>query len=414
MIMIRLFTVLFLSQLLAVGAWTESPAQGISDCPNSSGAPFQGGYCRFDPKNKTAIVFVHGVLGDFKSTWANNTSKHYWPALLTTDPVFQDANIYVHPFVSPTIDVAQKVDELALRLGEYLDVDKVISGHARLVFVVHSMGGLVVRAFLVQRRIAPDKVPLIYFFGTPSAGANISNIAALVSYNPQFRDMLPFDRGGYVEQLAMRWLSTSQDQLTGYPRTVWSFCAYEKKGVLGRIVVEELSAAFLCNVQPRAVLSNHIDIVKPADRTKEPYVYFSAAYQFALSPAGKAVGVALGLPSGPAAKFTDTEIARQGGRAFRLKSEVISGARFDVGCEQNKSDIVRVPLKLDAGEELFAARAAWGAVNLSKFLFAVESINPESVGLRYLIEGLPLLLGGCPGEGRAQAVINYVTTRPVR
>jgi len=408
--MMRLFAALFLTLLTAIAAGSqESAAQGISDCPQT---PFQGGYCRFDPKNQTAIVFVHGVLGDYKATWTNDRSKRYWPALLAKDAAFNDANIWVHSFASPKIDVAQKVEELAARLGDYLDADGVISGHSHVVFVAHSMGGLVVRALLIQRRISPDRVPLIYFFGTPSAGANTAQIPALVTYNPQFRDMLPFGRGGYVENLATRWLSTSVDQLTGYPRTIWSYCAYEKKPILGTvIVVEELSATFLCNVQARAVLSDHIDMVKPEDRTAEPYTYFKAAYQFWRSEVGKNAEVALSLSL--TAFGPPVELGKFAERAFRLKREPVRPIS-NVACKQQMSELLEVPLKVEPEEEVVAVRPIWVFRNLSRHLFAIERIRGNLVMLRYLVEGLPLFLNACPGEGNAQGFVNYVTSRPVR
>src|ERR1700692_2338120 len=41
----------------------------------------------------TAIVFIHGVLGDAVSTWTNGDS--YWPKLLTTDHTFDGVDIFV-------------------------------------------------------------------------------------------------------------------------------------------------------------------------------------------------------------------------------------------------------------------------------------------------------------------------------
>src|SRR5205814_2080876 len=131
----------------------------------------------------------------------------YWPQLVAKDSAFQDANVYVYRYQSPKLETAQNIEELATRLGDFLNKDGVIRDHERIVFVCHSMGGLIARAYLVQARLPAKKVPLIYFYGTPTAGANAASLAYLASRNPQFQNMLPFVPGAYVESLAKKWLA---------------------------------------------------------------------------------------------------------------------------------------------------------------------------------------------------------------
>jgi hypothetical protein len=409
-----LFSVFFGATLVLAATPVGVRAQDMARCPSAptTSQTFAGGYCRRVSANKIAIVFVNGVLGDYWTTWTGTSGKSYWPAMLASDPTFANANIYVHKFVSPKLDTAQKVEELATRLGDYLDTDRVIQDHSQVVFVSHSMGGLIVRALLLQRRFAPGKVPFIYFFGTPSAGANLANVGALVSSNEQFRDMLLFSNssGSYVEQLAGRWLSSSQDTATGYPRTIWSFCAYEKRGVLGKIVVDELSATFLCNVLPRAVLADHINMVKPDSPTSEAYVYLSAAYRFALSGAGSRVAAALTLAP-TTAVVPPFEIEGEGKDKLRLKRETVKRVASNVGCGQRKSDTVEVPIRLEGDERLLTAGVVVGNVdNLSSHAFTIESITAKSVWLKVDVQGFLGPPGTCPAPGGADVLINYVVT----
>src|SRR5271166_351202 len=60
----------------------------------------------------TVIVFVHGFMGDGVSTWTNDDTNAYWPAMLTHDPTFNGVDIFVYSydtgFSSPL-----SIDELA-------------------------------------------------------------------------------------------------------------------------------------------------------------------------------------------------------------------------------------------------------------------------------------------------------------
>ena len=52
------------------------------------------GYIKKQSGSKIVIVFVHGLVGDAKWSWTKNGA--YWPLLIADDPVFQNADIYVH------------------------------------------------------------------------------------------------------------------------------------------------------------------------------------------------------------------------------------------------------------------------------------------------------------------------------
>jgi pimeloyl-ACP methyl ester carboxylesterase len=235
-----------------------------------------GGYLR-NENNKRVVVFVNGIFGDALSTWSNGKDA-YWPLMLTRDHDFDHLDIYVHSFDSPKLSNAHGIDELAGSLNDYLVSDKVLEKHDQVIFVCHSMGGLVVRAYLLRIRPSPKKVPMIYFFATPTTGANITEIARHTSANPQLNDMLPLKEDGYVGELQNQWLATSEDQRLNYPSTIASFCAYEKLDTYGVRIVERQSATNLCNRETRGILANHIDIVKPLDDRSEPYIAFKSAY----------------------------------------------------------------------------------------------------------------------------------------
>src|SRR5258708_3802478 len=99
-------------------------------------------YVRQTAGLNTVIVFVHGVLGDGQSTWTNGNS--YWPSLLTVDPAFDGADIFVYSYPT-SMWATLSIDELAENMRLQLNANGV-SNYRRIVFLAHSLGGLVTRA----------------------------------------------------------------------------------------------------------------------------------------------------------------------------------------------------------------------------------------------------------------------------
>src|SRR5262245_10914450 len=101
-------------------------------------------YVRRDASKSIAIVFVHGVLGDSVSTWTNGSTKAYWPTLLANDSAFNGASVYVFQYPSPKVGMAYSINELAEVMRRRLVADGVFE-HREIIFLSHSMGGLVTR-----------------------------------------------------------------------------------------------------------------------------------------------------------------------------------------------------------------------------------------------------------------------------
>lgn len=369
-----------------------------------------GGYVgTFSEKKKVVLIFVHGVLGDDRATWTNPNGT-YWPDLVSRDSTFRDANVYVHRYASPKLETAQDIEELARRMGAYFDKDRVISHHNKLIFVAHSMGGLVTRAFLVQRRVPYKKVAMIFFFGTPSGGANAAALATLVSKNQQFKNMQPFVRGTYVEQLAMKWLATSIDQATGYPRSIWSFCAYEKKPYFGHIVVEEFSAIYLCNAPPVSILENHLDIVKPASDRSESHVYLSNAYRFSLNPTSNLKG-ALDSP-GSSFVFGGELLGFPVERSLRVRTDVFNVGIAEVGCTEESKGTKTIRPNIKKGEVILAAYAGTDSSrNIESSLVSASVVPDGNIVMNYAVKG-SASPEKCQEKGFAKFSVKYLVVDP--
>ncbi len=244
-----------------------------TSCSAQEGKP----YIRELDPNSPVIIFLHGVLGDSKSTWLKG--KAYWPDLLKQDNAFSGASVYVHEYKTELFGQSRSdlsINELADELKARLDGDGVMQ-HRQLIFITHSMGGLVVRALMLKFSDVVNKVRFIFFLSTPTTGAAIGYWASLVSSNPQFREVKIMVSTDYLANMQRDWVDR------GFAITVPSYCAYEKEdtryGFVHVLVVDQTSAAALCNKVLLPVEANHEDIAKPADRSALQYTAFRTYFK---------------------------------------------------------------------------------------------------------------------------------------
>ncbi|MEX0878731.1 MAG: hypothetical protein WEF99_07610 [Thermoanaerobaculia bacterium] len=370
-------------------------------------APFKSGYLR-PPSQKRVIIFVNGVFGDSVSTWKNTGSGAYWPELIANDPQFAGSDIYVHSFESPRLSQAQEILELARRMKNYLDAAEVVKNHDEVVFVCHSMGGLVTRAYLLDARIPPDKLSFLFFFGTPSAGANVAGIALHLTENPQLANMQPLDDDTYVKTLREQWLASSDDPGLDYPRKVSSYCAYELEPTWGFQIVSETSATYLCNRATTAILADHLDIVKPADTASETYVALLAAYKNQFGAAAEPIRLALAQRRSPMLMVERRNFAIADLATERISLKQVKATRQNVavGCEEEKSGELLVPVDLGAGETAVEVHPEIvNANNLKSSSAVLIRFDGKTAVVGYKVRG------DCPAGGRADVAVNFVVTR---
>ncbi len=228
-------------------------------------------YIRNNLKNATVIIFVHGVTGDSRSSWTNEKTNAYWPEMLEKDHEFDDANIYVFEYPTAPTGRNATIHELADSMQQRLRSDNVLE-HKRLIFLCHSMGGLITRQFLINyREQMANKILFAYFYSTPTEGSPMAMLWKL-NDNPQFHDMYPMEVDNYLGMLYTQWVNSP---LTN---SVKSYCSYEIRKTYGLEIVSFRSAVGLCNQRITSINANHIDIVKPQDNHSDAYIHFKNAY----------------------------------------------------------------------------------------------------------------------------------------
>jgi pimeloyl-ACP methyl ester carboxylesterase len=132
-----------------------------------------------------------------------------------------------------------------------------VLNYQKIVFVAHSMGGLVVLRELLVHREVMDRVPVIVFLATPQEGADIARIASHILNNPALSQMRLADANDLLKTLSDEWSSVNT---ATRPRVR---CAYEGLDTYRVRIVPWSSATRFCEGSPPAIQANHIDIAKP-------------------------------------------------------------------------------------------------------------------------------------------------------
>ena len=245
----------------------------ISFVPRLAASQAGSHYERQENKARV-IVFVHGLFGNPIDTWTCPKGA-YWPKLLLSDSAFNDSDIYVLGYATPTLGNRMNVDEIVGNIYNRMKQDEVFQ-HRDVVFVTHSLGGLVVQRFLLTRREYAPRVSFIYFFSTPQTGTDMANIASVLSSDPLLKEMSAAEDNDYLLNLESEWKAANFDKIRRY-------CAYETKPTKGLNVVGRLSATRNCD-STVAISQDHRGIVKPCNDQDDSYIAMRNAIQDDLPP----------------------------------------------------------------------------------------------------------------------------------
>ncbi|ALN92539.1 alpha/beta fold hydrolase [Lysobacter gummosus] len=222
-----------------------------------------------NPHAKIAVVFVHGIFGDTSGTWTNANGTRFFDLLRSAPGIGDKVDIYAFGFTSRMFAQGSlDIREASLKLHEYLDYHGV-SHYDSVVFVAHSMGGLVVMRELISHPDLSAKTPLLMLYATPQQGSQITNIAKyIVVNNNAIRQMLPADANDYLKQLSDDWMGLKSSGAA--PKVI---CAYETVKTGPVTIVPWTSATRFCDEAPPGIAgADHITIVKPDRQEHESVV----------------------------------------------------------------------------------------------------------------------------------------------
>ncbi|KAM0413581.1 hypothetical protein ACHAPT_013642, partial [Fusarium lateritium] len=266
----------------------ESNPHSLVLNPNRYGiAEFSEGIpenCRAD------IVFVHGLRGKSHSTWRHKDSESPWPKeLLARD--LGDCKILTYGYDASVIRVLDKAAKTPLRDLAVNFLEKLVnwrrenSSNRPVVFVVHSLGGLLVKRMLRESQSQPSPYNIqaftcgVIFLGTPHRGSTLaphghrllralrkvgveSNVELLAILRPD-SDILEDTHAWFMTWLRLRNSDPSM------PIHVASF--YEALPVMGNTVsmakflVDETGSGCDSYRSVRAQIENAVRLIKIKD-----------------------------------------------------------------------------------------------------------------------------------------------------
>jgi hypothetical protein len=362
----------------------ETPTQPPGGLAAASSAAVSH-YERNDNKARV-IVFVHGIFGSAKDTWTCSKGDFYWPKALLSDLAFADSDVYVAAYDTPYFGNRMTIDEVVSNLANRFQSDAVFS-HREVVFVAHSLGGLIVQRFLLTHRELAKQVSLIMFYSTPETGAEVARLGHIFSSDPLLKEMFPGEENDYLLNLENEWIAANF--------TIKRYCAYEKKPIRGVFIVDRLSGTRNCtNKTPIPINHDHIEIVKPCSTQDDAYI--SLRNVIVENPI-----------AAPPVVTKDETVTR-----------TWTSPELDVGCNQTNSGTLQAAVALDPQlqEKVVSVTASYARTDNIKNPTGPTIVGgpASAVSVTYGFNGQDKdFVGSCPGGGHAFVVVTFTISRKV-
>lgn len=174
------------------------------------------------------IVFVHDFMGDSSLSWTYDSDRSmFWPDWLLGDIELSNVRLHTFGFHEPAVNgraPLSKIREIGQALSNSLDVDSHFRGESSnpIIFVAHSLGGLVAKAAIENAHRVPDLSDLarrihgVLFLATPHRDTEdrlmLSNILRSSGVSAsRYDSMEPEPSTSVLQEINNGFFSCSQD-----------------------------------------------------------------------------------------------------------------------------------------------------------------------------------------------------------
>ena len=229
------------------------------------------------------LFFVHGLGGGSHRTWSKSgVDFSFWPGdWLPLEPGFQDVRIHTFGYDSnwnkeSTLNIHDFAKSL---LGSIKDCPAIPRGsEAPIIFVAHSMGGLVVKkAFILACQFKEfesiaARVKAIFFLATPHRGSDLAQMLSRIL-------SITLGARPFVTDLQRNSLATQaiNDEFPQHCSQLQIHSFYETRPMhygVGKGLVVSKDSATLClpNERTEYLNANHREVCKYSDASDHNYI----------------------------------------------------------------------------------------------------------------------------------------------
>jgi len=224
-----------------------------------------------------AIIFVHGLSGDWRKTWqaSEDDAESFWPSWLQDDlPDIAVHSVGYEAAVSGWRGNAMEIPDQARNMRAELEAQG-LHRHP-LVFICHSLGGLIVKDMMFNAALARTGsadallkfVQAVVFIATPHSGSRLADLVSSSGWlGRRSRAIKGLETDSAPLQRLSQWYR-DHAPVNDIATIVFS----EDQKTKGLRVVDRASAdPGLPGVMPIPIGADHIEICKPADRSATLY-----------------------------------------------------------------------------------------------------------------------------------------------
>lgn len=225
-----------------------------------------------------SVVFIHGVDGDWRTTWTSETG-FFWPQVLgaqtgwATFSVGYDAHSSWGGTTMPLEDRAENLLDLICAAPE-------LKSRSLVSVVAHSLGGLVLKSMIKRATERPevyrsflDRLGGLVFLGTPHEGSDLANLLEFIgNYVGATVTATELQRNGTALRHLASWYRDHHEKLG-----LRSIAFLETQALkLGRfrtcLVVDPTSGSLTVNnVRSIPIDADHRSISKPLSGSAQQY-----------------------------------------------------------------------------------------------------------------------------------------------
>lgn len=220
-------------------------------------------------EGKVVVVFIHGILSSGKTAWGEHKGST-WIELLHDEVEPRDVSIYSYEYATSFSSNTYSIGDIVDDLKERMRLDN-IHLYPDIVFVCHSMGGIVVRKLIVERAaefIERGTRIGLFLVASPSLGSKYANWLSSVikaAGHSQANKLRFSQDNDWLNDLDKEFQNLKESgrlKLLGKELIEDKFIALRRYGVF-RQVVEPFSGSRYFGERYKVPGSDHFSIAKP-------------------------------------------------------------------------------------------------------------------------------------------------------